>query len=414
MSDAMTLVQSRDADFQSGSPLRVTILGATGSIGSSTLDLVEREPDRYQIQALTANGNAAALAKMARKHGAKLAVVADVALYRELKSELSGTGVAAAAGASGLEEAAAMPADCTVAAIVGIAGLAPAMRAVEQGKRVALANKECLVSAGPFFMDAVRRYGTELITVDSEHSAVMQTLERRNRDQVSRVILTASGGPFRIWTAEAIGAATLEQALKHPNWNMGQKVTIDSATLMNKGLELIEALHLFDLRPEQLDVLVHPQSIVHALVEYHDGSVLAQLACPDMRLPIALALTWPARRPTPAPKLDLAQLGALTFEAPDEVRFPALRLAKAAMRAGGGATAALNAANEVAVSAFLAKRCKLIHIAAIVEASLSKLDGLAMLAVPTSIEGVMALDETARQVAAFEVDALASRTEPLI
>ena len=389
--------------------LRVTVLGATGSVGASTLDLVAREPERYAVQAITANSNGAALAQLARTHGAKLAVVADPAAYTSLKAELSGSGIAAAAGASGLEEAASLPTDCTVAAIVGVAGLKPAMTAVAQGRRIALANKECLVSAGRFFMDAVERHGAELLTVDSEHSGVMQALETRNRDQVTKVILTASGGPFRTWTAEAIQAATLEQALKHPNWTMGQKITVDSATMMNKGLELIEALHLFQLRPDQLDALVHPQSIVHALVEYSDGSMLAQMASPDMRLPIALALTWPARRPTPTPRLDLAKLGSLTFEAADEARFPALRVAKAAMVRGGGATAALNAANEVAVAAFLAKQCKFGHIARAVEATLESLEGRGALDEPISIEAVMQLDAEARRVAKDELSRLGSK-----
>jgi 1-deoxy-D-xylulose-5-phosphate reductoisomerase len=377
----------------------VTVLGATGSVGTSTLDLLAREPDRYSVEALTAHGNAKSLAALARASGAKLAVVADPAAYAELKNELSGSGIAAAAGPDGLHEAALRPADCIVAAIVGVAGLAPTLKAVEQGNRIALANKECLVSAGRIFMAAVAQHGTELLTVDSEHSGVLQTLEPRNRGEITRVTLTASGGPFRTWSADAIANATREQALKHPNWTMGQKITIDSATMMNKGLELIEALHLFDLRAGQLDVLVHPQSIVHALVEYSDGSVLAQMASPDMRLPIALALTWPAGRPTPTPPLDLAKLGSLTFEAADEARFPALRVARAAMVRGGGATAALNAANEVAVAAFLANRCKFGHIAQSVEVCLENLEARGVLEEPGSLAAVMALDQEARRVA---------------
>jgi 1-deoxy-D-xylulose-5-phosphate reductoisomerase len=380
-------------------PRRISVLGATGSVGESTLDLLAREPDRYVVQALTANGNAKSLAACARRSGAKLAVVADENAYADLKSELSGSGIAAAAGRSGLDEAAHLEADCTVAAIVGIAGLEPTLKSVAQGRRIALANKECLVTAGRLFMQAVERSGAELITVDSEHSAVMQTLEPHNKSEIARVILTASGGPFRTWDAAAIAAATRDQALKHPNWTMGQKITIDSATMMNKGLELIEAQHLFDLIPEQLDVLVHAQSIVHALVEYRDGSMLAQLASPDMRLPIALALTWPARRPTPTPPLDLAKLATLTFEAADEVRFPCLRLAREAMARGGGATAALNAANEVAVAAFLAKRCKFGHIAKVVQATLESLEQRGQLAEPRTLEDVFALDTVARRAA---------------
>lgn len=389
-------------------PHRISVLGATGSVGTSTLDLLAREPDRYAVQALTAHRNGAVLAKLARQSGAKFAVVADESAYATLKSELSGSGIAVAAGASGLDEAAHFEADCIVAAIVGVAGLQPTLKAVAQGRRVALANKECLVSAGHIFMQAVDRAGTELITVDSEHSGVMQALEPHNRSEITRVILTASGGPFRTWDAKSIASATRDQALKHPNWTMGQKITIDSATMMNKGLELIEALHLFALAPAQLDVLVHAQSIVHALVEYRDGSMLAQLANPDMRLPIALALTWPARRPTPTPPLDLAKIATLTFEVADEARFPCLRLARAAMAKGGGATAALNAANEVAVAAFLANGCKFGHIAAVVEQTLESLEKRGALIEPHSLDAVMALDCEARQQAAGALTRLGS------
>ncbi len=380
-------------------PMRITVLGATGSVGASTLDLIGRDPARYQLEAVTAHHNAEALARAAITHRAKLAVVGDPSAYDALKTALSGTGIAAAAGASELVAAAARPVDCTVAGIVGVAGLAPALAAVAQGRRLALANKECLVSAGAQFMAAVRRSGTELLTVDSEHSGVMQVLEGHNRTSISRVVLTASGGPFRTWSADAIAAATVEQALKHPNWTMGQKITIDSATMMNKGLELVEAQHLFDLRPDQLDMIVHAQSIVHALVEYSDGSVLAQLASPDMRLPIALALSWPSRRPTPTPRLDLTQMPALTFEASDDVRFPCIRLAREAMERGGGATAALNASNEVAVAAFLAKRCKFGHIASVVRSALEALEACGLLVEPSSVEAVMNLDAEARRVA---------------
>jgi 1-deoxy-D-xylulose-5-phosphate reductoisomerase len=387
----------------------VSILGATGSIGTSALDLIGREPMRYRLGAVTANDNANALSKLAIQHKAKLAVVADTRAYAALKQCLAGTGIEAAAGPSGLEAAACLPADCTIAGIVGVAGLAPALTAVAQGRRVALANKECLVSAGRFFMGEVKRYGTELVTVDSEHSGVMQALEARNRDQVLKVVLTASGGPFRTWTAEAIAEATVEQALQHPNWSMGQKITIDSATMMNKGLELIEAQHLFGLRPDQLDMLVHAQSIVHALVEYTDGSVLAQMARPDMRLPIALALTWPGRRPTPAPRLDLTKTATLTFEAADETRFPCIRLAKAAMARGGGATAALNAANEIAVAAFLANRCKFGHIPHLVETTINDLERRSLLGEPGDVLAVMTLDRMARDIASAALAEIGDR-----
>ncbi len=378
-------------------------------MGASALDLIGREPQLYQVEVLTAHRNAEALAQAAIRHRAKLAVVADPSAYATLKAALAGTGIVAAAGARELETAASHPADCTVASIVGVAGLAPALAAVAQGRRVALANKECLVSAGAHFMDAVRRHGTELLTVDSEHSGVMQTLEVHNRDQVAKVTLTASGGPFRTWSTAAIAEATVEQALKHPNWTMGQKITIDSASMMNKGLELIEALHLFDLQPDQLDIVVHAQSIVHALVEYTDGSVLAQMASPDMRVPIALALTWPTRRATPAARLDLTKSPPLTFEPADEVRFPCIRLARDAMQRGGGATAALNAANEVAVAAFLAKQCKFGHIAEIVAMSLEALERERLLDEPQGLAAIMSLDDEARRVAAMALSALGRR-----
>ena len=391
--------------------MRISILGATGSVGTSALDLIARNASRYCVEAVTAHGNAEKLAALARHHRAKLAVVADVSAYAALKSALGGSGIDVAAGVEGLEQATARAADCTVAGIVGVAGLAPTLKAVAQGRRIALANKECLVSAGRLFMGAVERFGADLITVDSEHSGVMQVLETRNRDQIARVILTASGGPFRTWTAAAIAAATLEQALKHPNWTMGQKISIDSATMMNKGLELIEAQHLFGLRPDQLDMIVHAQSIVHALVEYNDGSVLAQLAQPDMRLPIALALTWPERRQTPVPRLDLVKTPTLTFEAADDVKFPCIRLARDAMSRGGGATAALNAANEVAVAAFLAKRCEFGHIAQVVALTLDRLEARNILCEPETVSDVMELDRETRLVAAAALLTLAGTAD---
>lgn len=401
---APTSVQAKS--FLQTNVMRVSILGATGSVGTSALDLIGRAPANYSVEALTADANVALLARLAITHGAKLAAVATPDAYAALKAALSGTGIEAAAGPAGLELAAGRATDCTIASIVGVAGLQPALTAVALGKRLALANKECLVSAGHVFMRAVRTHGCELLTVDSEHSGVMQLIEARNRDQITKVTLTASGGPFRTWPPEAINAATVEQALKHPNWAMGRKITIDSATMMNKGLELIEAQHLFDLRPAQLDMIVHAQSIVHALVEYSDGSVLAQLAAPDMRLPIALALTWPDRRPTPVPKLDLTKTPALTFEPADDIRFPCVRLARAAMHQGGGAPAALNAANEVAVTAFLAKRCKFGHIASIVDRALQTLDNRGLLPEPAGVAEIMNLDAEARRVATEALGAI--------
>lgn len=378
---------------------RVSILGASGSVGSSTLDLISRDPAAYDVVALTANANVEALAACAIKSGARIAVIADENRYEELKQALSGTPVRAAAGQAALVEAASEPADCIVAAISGAAGLAPSLAAVRQGSRLALANKECLVAAGDLFMREVDAAKTELLPVDSEHSAVFQALASESGTGVEKIILTASGGPFRTWSAEAVARATPEQALKHPNWSMGAKITIDSATLMNKGLELIEAYHLFDVTPDQLDAIVHPQSIVHCLVSFQDGSVLAQLAEPDMRTPIAYALSWPRRMATPTPRLDLVQIGSLTFEAPDYERFPALRLAMAALTEGGAAPTVLNAANEVAVEAFLARRIGFMDIARTVARTLEAAAARTGTSSVDSLDCVLAIDAEARQLA---------------
>ena len=380
-------------------PRRISVLGATGSIGDSTLDLLARNADRFEVVALTAQSNAGKLAELAVKHRAKIAVVGDDAHFAELKERLSGTGIRAAAGRQALVEAASEPADCVMAAIVGAAGLEPTFAAVAQGRRLALANKECLVSAGDVFMEAVRRSGAELLPVDSEHSAGFQALGANAARDIEKIILTASGGPFRSWSYERIAAATPEQALKHPNWSMGAKITIDSASLMNKGLELIEAFHLFPVGHEQLDCVVHPQSIVHCLVTYRDGSVLAQLSCPDMRTPIALSLAWPSRMEAPTERLDLVKIATLTFEAPDEARFPALKVAKEALAAGGTAPAILNAANEIAVEAFLGKRIGFLDIARIVRETLDKAAGAGIPRVATSLADVLAVDGEARALA---------------
>lgn len=379
---------------------RISVLGATGSVGTSTLDLIGRNPAMFDVVALTAQSNVDDLVALARLHRAELAVIADESCFGALRDGLRGTGTRVAAGVAGLEEAAGEPADCIVAAISGAAGLSPSLTAVRQGTRVALANKECLVAAGDLFMREVRRAGTELLPVDSEHSAAFQALagERSDTTAVERIVLTASGGPFRTWTVEQLACATPEQALRHPNWTMGAKITIDSATLMNKGLELIEAFHLFPVTAGQLDAVVHPQSIVHCLVEYRDGSVLAQLANPDMRTPIAYSLAWPARMDTPTPRLDLVKLGSLTFEAPDYERFPALRLAKDALEEGGVAPTMLNAANEVAVEAFLARRIGFMDIAAVVAGTLERSAGIG-LAVAETLEDVVMIDQRARELA---------------
>jgi 1-deoxy-D-xylulose-5-phosphate reductoisomerase len=375
------------------------VLGATGSIGRSTLDLIGRSPENYEIVALTAATNAALLADMAIRHGAKRAVLASEAHFPELKQRLAGTGVEAAAGEAAVIEAAQMPADWIMAAIVGAAGLKPTFAAAGQGTCVALANKECLVSAGKVFLSAVAGAGTLLLPVDSEHSAAFQAIDRALSHRIEQITLTASGGPFRTWDAARIKAATPEDALKHPNWSMGQKITIDCATLMNKGLELIEAYHLFLVDVSQLDVVVHPQSIIHCMVRYCDGSVLAQMSAPDMRTPIAYSLAWPERMAAPTERLDLTRLGSLTFEAPDETRFPALRIAKEAMLAGGSAPNVLNAANEIAVEAFIARRIGFTEIAAVVEAALSASVSELGSAVAQTLDDVLETDRVARRLA---------------
>ncbi len=377
----------------------VSILGATGSIGQSTLDLIGRTPEDFEVVALTAQSNAAKLAEMAIRHRARVAVIGDEARHGELKEHLAGTGIRAEAGVDALVEAAAMPADCVMAAIVGAAGLRPTFEAVRQGKRLALANKECLVSAGQVFMGEVARSGAELLPVDSEHSAAFQALGGSEPEAIERIILTASGGPFRTWSLEQIEHVRPEQALKHPNWSMGAKITIDSATLMNKGLELIEAYHLFPVEVHQLGAVVHPQSIVHSLVTYRDGSVLAQLACPDMRTPIALSLSWPRRMDAPTERLDLVKLGTLTFEEPDEARFPSLRIAREALEKGGAAPAILNAANEIAVAAFLAGRIGFMDIPRRVGEVLEQADAAGLTAAPETLSDVLAVDTEARRMA---------------
>ena len=377
----------------------VTVLGATGSVGTSTLDLIGRTPEQFKVVALTAQSRVDELAQAAITHNATTAVIGDDKLYRRLKERLSGTRIEAAAGTRALRDAASLAADVVVAAMMGSAGLRPALAAVAQGRRVALANKECLVTAGALFMAAVQRSGAELLPVDSEHSAVLQALGTAHPASIERIVLTASGGPFRTWAPERLSAVTPEQALKHPNWSMGPKITIDSATMMNKGLELIEAFHLFPVRADQLDVLVHPQSIVHALVEYCDGSVMAQLASPDMRTPIALALSWPGRMCAPTARLDLARLGTLTFEAPDRVKFPAIALAEAALRRGGTASAVLNAANEIAVEAFLDRRIGFLDIAGTVDHCLNNFEGSHICSEVSSLDEVLDVDLRARALA---------------
>ena len=377
----------------------ISILGATGSIGASTVDLIKRNRDRYRVETVAAGRNAAALAKVAREVGAKLAVVSDETAYAELKDALGGSGIEAAAGETALVEGATRPADWVMASIAGAIGLRPTLAAIEAGMTVALANKECLVCAGGLFMRRARATGATVLPVDSEHNAIFQALTAGPREGVKRIILTASGGPFRTWSLDEIRAATVEQALKHPNWAMGPKVTIDSASLMNKGLELIEAHHLFGLPIAQIDVLVHPQSVIHGMVEYRDGSVVAQLGAPDMRIPIAHCLAWPERIEGPANRLDLAAVRQLTFEDPDLVRFPALRLAREAIATGGAAPTVLNAADEVAVAEFLAGRIPFPAIPALVEATLEAAARKGLTEEPDSIEAALAVDHDSRQLA---------------
>jgi 1-deoxy-D-xylulose-5-phosphate reductoisomerase len=395
----MNVQASRVTQRSSGSVRSVTLLGATGSIGASTVDLLKRERARYRVEAVTAHRNAAGLAALAREVGARFAAIGDPAAYRELKDALAGSGIEAGAGESALVEAAQRPADWVIGAITGAAGLKPTLAAAERGAIVALANKETLVCAGGLFMRRAAAAGATVLPVDSEHNALYQSMSGSRREDVRRVILTASGGPFRTASAQTIRTATVEQALKHPNWSMGAKVTIDSATLMNKGLEVIEAHHLFALPSEQIDVLVHPQSIVHSLVEFRDGSLIAQLGSPDMRIPIAYCLAWPERIDGPAPRLDLTQHSTLTFEAPDLLRFPALALARRALELGGGAPTVLNAANEVAVAEFLARRLGFGGICLLVEAVLEAALSRNWTTEPESIEEALTVDHNTRLLA---------------
>jgi 1-deoxy-D-xylulose-5-phosphate reductoisomerase len=363
---------SEITEIQSGSSgrRRITILGATGSIGTSTADLVARNPETFDVAVLTANRNVVDLAALARGLRPDIAIVADDACYNDLKDELAGTGIEAAAGSDALVAAAREPVDITVAGIVGAAGLDATLAAIQQGSVVALANKECLVCAGDIVLEECARSGATLLPLDSEHNAIFQVFEAENAGDVEKLILTASGGPFRTWALEQMVEATPDQAVAHPNWDMGRKISVDSATMMNKGLELIEAAYLFPVASQDIDVLVHPQSVVHSLVAYTDGSMLAQLGPPDMRVPIAHALAWPARMKTSVERLDLAAIGSLDFELPDNERFPAIALARYALELGNGSTAVLNAANEVAVQSFLDNLIGFLDIVRLVEKAL--------------------------------------------
>ena len=379
---------------------RVTLLGATGSIGTSALSVIAERQGEFAVEAVTAHANADKLATIARATGARLAVVADPDRYGELKSALAGSGIAVAAGPAAVIEAAERPADTVVAAIVGAAGMAPTYAAIRAGAQVAIANKECLVSAGAVFMRAAAEAGVPILPVDSEHNAVFQALGGRPMDEVERIILTASGGPFREWPSERMAKATAAEALKHPNWSMGPKITVDSATLMNKGLEVIEAHHLFGAPPQKLEVLVHPQSVVHGLVAFTDGAMMAGMSVPDMRMPIAHCLSWPQASALAGRRLDLAELGSLTFERPDLERFPALRIALAALDAGGWATNVLSAANEIAVEAFLAGRIGFLEIARMVEQTIERVAADSAPQTPATVDDAIALDREGRLRAA--------------
>ena len=373
----------------------LTILGATGSVGSQTLDLVARNPGRWQVEALTAGSDVAGLVTAAKACGARFVAIADGAKGAALKDALAGTGIASGAGESALVDAAARDAEIVITAIVGAAGLPPTMAAVKRGAQIGIANKETLVCAGPVVTAAAAAHGATLLPVDSEHNAIFQVFPHDDPAQVERVILTASGGPFRTRSRDEMRGVSVADACKHPTWSMGAKISIDSATLMNKGLELIEAAQLFPVDVERLDVIVHPQSVIHSMVEYVDGSVLAQLGSPDMRIPIAYAMGWPERIATPAARLDLAAIANLSFEKPDLERFPCLALAGAAMRAGGSAPCILNAANEIAVAAFIAGQAGFLDIDAIVAETLNMVASGPV----ATLEEVMAIDAAARRTA---------------
>ena len=381
-------------------PRRVTVLGSTGSVGRNTIDLIERHREAYDVEALTARRNVDLLVEQAMRLKPRFVAIAEPEFYLPLKNALSGTGIETAAGSQALVEAAERPSDWVMAAIVGAAGLAPTLAAVRRGAIVALANKEALVCAGSMLMAEVRASGATLLPVDSEHNAIFQVFDFERREAIERIILTASGGPFRELSLDAMANVTPEQAVAHPNWDMGAKISVDSATLMNKGLEVIEAHHLFTLPSEQIEVVIHPQSVVHSLVAYVDGSVLAQLGPPDMRTPIAYTLGWPARIAAPTSRLNLAEIGQLTFEAPDETRFPALRLARESLQIGDGAPTVLSAANEVAVNGFLTRKIGFLDIVRIVERTLERIPLLPL----GSLDDVTALDKAARVLSASFVE----------
>lgn len=383
---------SQPARMEATAPQRLSILGATGSIGTTAFALLDHAPERFTLESITAQNSAEKLAELALRYRPRHVAIGNPAHYEELKQLLSGSGIDVGAGAEAVADAASRPADVVLSAIVGAAGLKPTLNAIRQGTRVALANKECLVCAGELMLEEIQRHNATLLPVDSEHSAIYQVFDFEHPDTIEAIILTASGGPFRTRSLEQMQQVTPEQALNHPNWSMGAKITIDSATMMNKGLELIEAYHLFPVRAEQIEILVHPESIIHSLVRYHDGSTLAQLGEPSMATPIAYALSHPKRMSSQSQPLDLAKTGKLTFEAPDEMRFPALRLAREALQNGASAPIILNGVNEIAVEAFLDHRISFLAIAQTVEQMLQKLPSRPV----HSLEDVEAIDTEAR------------------
>lgn len=396
----------------SGISRRVTVLGSTGSVGVNTLDLIDFARSRgeaaIEVEALTANTNVALLAEQARKHRPRFVAIADVSRKSELQDALAGLDIEIGAGPEAIDEAGAREADWVMAAIVGAAGLKPTLNAARRGAAVALANKECLVCAGDVVTDAIRRSGGVLLPVDSEHNAIFQVFDFERPHRVSRLILTASGGPFRTWSKAEMATASPAQAVAHPNWSMGAKISVDSATMMNKGLELIEASHIFPIEHEKIEILVHPQSVIHSMVEYVDGSVLAQLGTPDMRIPIASTLAWPDRTPTPSARLDFAAVRQLTFEAPDLNRFPSLRLAREAVQRGGIYPATLNAANEIAVASFLRGELKFLDIAAVTEHVLDEVGRRNGPAKLSSLEEAISADEEGRRLAERAIAARAA------
>ena len=397
----MSKTSSVDSSAQGseGTPKILSVLGASGSVGDSALDIIAGSPDRYRVNALTANRNVGKLARAAVKAGARFAVVADEGFYADLKDALSGHDIEVAAGQSAVEEAAGRSADIVIGAIVGAAGICPTLAALKAGNQVALANKEALVCAGDLVMAETQRLGKPILPVDSEHSAVFQVYERENRAEISKIVLTASGGPFRTWDKDAIAKASIEQALAHPNFSMGNKITIDSASMMNKGLELIEAHHLYGVSADKLKVVVHPQQIIHGMVAYSDGSLLAQLGAPDMRIPVAHCLAWPERAPANTDRISLVEIGQFTFEEPDYERFPCLRLAKEALEAGDSLPNIMNAANEIAVAAFLAGDIAFGGIAELVEKVMAEFVRRGEVGAARDVGDVLALDKAARGVA---------------